>query len=280
MTADKLRQLRALKGVTQETAAEEIGISVRALAGYERGERIPRGEILTAIADYYGVSREELLLGSMKEKESGEQADDTDKNAIESASGTRKRNMRLIIIASAAIIALLVLDTVLFIVENLPVKNGDSSLGILPDWRNLAMALLTLLLAALFISGLTFSLLHRSKLPKKMFAVLLALSIACGAAGITIGALLSKDAFFAGEARRVERVFRGVLQHARAAGRRDAAAQRDAGSRAHRRRAFHRVLRGGRQRGARGLAGRRRSHGKLAAPGDPARIPRVWYRGF
>lgn len=202
MTADKLRQLRALKGVTQETAAEEIGISVRALAGYECGERIPRGEILTAIADYYGVSREELLLGSMKEKESGEQADDTDKNAIESASGTRKRNMRLIIIASAAIIALLVLDTVLFIVENLPVKNGDSSLGILPDWRNLAMALLTLLLAALFISGLTFSLLHRSKLPKKMFAVLLALSIACGAAGVTIGALLSKDAFFAGEARR------------------------------------------------------------------------------
>lgn len=66
MIADKLRQLRAMKGVTQETAAEKIGISVRALAGYERGERIPRGEILAAIADYYGVSREELLLDSLK----------------------------------------------------------------------------------------------------------------------------------------------------------------------------------------------------------------------
>ncbi len=201
MIADKLRQLRAMKGVTQETAAEKIGISVRALAGYERGERIPRGEILAAIADYYGVSREELLLDSLKEKEFGK-CDAENKETETTVKEKRKRKALPIIIVSATIAVLLILDTVLFIVENLPVENGDSALGILPDWRNLAMALLTVLLAALFVSGLVFSLLHKSRLPKKIFAVLLAVTVACGAAAVTIGALLSKDAFFAGDARR------------------------------------------------------------------------------
>ncbi len=201
MIADKLRQLRAMKGVTQETAAEKIGISARALAGYERGERIPRGEILAAIADYYGVSREELLLDSLKEKEFGK-CDAENKETETTVKEKRKRKALPIIIVSATIAVLLILDTVLFIVENLPVENGDSALGILPDWRNLAMALLTVLLAALFVSGLVFSLLHKSRLPKKIFAVLLAVTVACGAAAVTIGALLSKDAFFAGEARR------------------------------------------------------------------------------
>ena len=201
MIADKLRQLRAMKGVTQESAAEKIGISVRALAGYERGERIPRGEILAAIADYYGVSREELLLDSLKEKEFGK-CDAENKETETTVKEKRKRKALPIIIVSATIAVLLILDTVLFIVENLPVENGDSALGILPDWRNLAMALLTVLLAALFVSGLVFSLLHKSRLPKKIFAVLLAVTVACGAAAVTIGALLSKDAFFAGDARR------------------------------------------------------------------------------
>lgn len=202
MIADKLRQLRALKGVTQETAAEKIGISVRALAGYERGERIPRGVILASIADYYGVSREELLLDSLKEKELGECDTKREENGTETVGEKRRRNARPIIIVSAAIVLLLVVDTVLFIVENLPVENGASSIGIISDWRNLAMALLVLLLAALFVSGLILSLRHKSKLAKRMFAIMLAFSVACGVAAVTIGALLSKDAFFAGEARR------------------------------------------------------------------------------
>ena len=80
MIADKLKELRARKGLTREAAAEKIGISARTLANYERGERIPQGEILSSIADFYGVSREELLLDSLRERENldpqAEKADD------------------------------------------------------------------------------------------------------------------------------------------------------------------------------------------------------------
>lgn len=54
-----LKQLRGKRSL--QTAADEIGITKSALAMYERGERIPRDEAKVKIADYYGVSLEELF---------------------------------------------------------------------------------------------------------------------------------------------------------------------------------------------------------------------------
>lgn len=59
--ADRLRDLRTLKSVNQDIAAEACGISRIALARYETGQRSPRIEIATRLADYYGVTVDYLL---------------------------------------------------------------------------------------------------------------------------------------------------------------------------------------------------------------------------
>ncbi len=47
----RLVELRGNK--TQETVANDLGISVSALSMYERGERIPRDNIKIRISSYY-----------------------------------------------------------------------------------------------------------------------------------------------------------------------------------------------------------------------------------
>lgn len=59
--SDRLRDLRTLKGVSQEEAAESCGMSRIALARYETGTRIPRAENAARLADYYGVTVDYLL---------------------------------------------------------------------------------------------------------------------------------------------------------------------------------------------------------------------------
>jgi transcriptional regulator with XRE-family HTH domain len=57
----KLRALRASRGWTIETAAEEIGITADNLSRIERGVRHPRATTIDRIARGYGVSVEELM---------------------------------------------------------------------------------------------------------------------------------------------------------------------------------------------------------------------------
>lgn len=54
--------LRILRGErTQNMVSNDIGISISALAMYERGERIPRDEIKIKLANYYGKSVQEIF---------------------------------------------------------------------------------------------------------------------------------------------------------------------------------------------------------------------------
>lgn len=57
--AERLRELRG--DLSREAAAEALGISVSALAMYERGERIPRDEIKLRISSLYEKSVEEIF---------------------------------------------------------------------------------------------------------------------------------------------------------------------------------------------------------------------------
>lgn len=52
--AEKLRKLRGNK--SRQEVAEACGISVSALAMYERGERVPRDEIKIKLAKFYNRS--------------------------------------------------------------------------------------------------------------------------------------------------------------------------------------------------------------------------------
>lgn len=58
---EKLKELRGDK--SQETIANEIGITKSSWAMYERGERTPRDEIKIRIANYFNESVQEIFFG-------------------------------------------------------------------------------------------------------------------------------------------------------------------------------------------------------------------------
>lgn len=65
-------KLIALRGErSQEEVAKALGISVSALSMYEQGNRIPRDEIKIRMADYYGISIEDLFLILLPTKREG-----------------------------------------------------------------------------------------------------------------------------------------------------------------------------------------------------------------
>jgi transcriptional regulator with XRE-family HTH domain len=59
----RFKHLRESRGMTQDKAAEVLGISRSTIAGYESEDknRIPREETLTKIADLFGTSIDYLL---------------------------------------------------------------------------------------------------------------------------------------------------------------------------------------------------------------------------
>lgn len=57
----RLCELRLAKGVSQDVVSEACGISRVALSRYENGERKPRLEIASKLAEYYGVTINYLL---------------------------------------------------------------------------------------------------------------------------------------------------------------------------------------------------------------------------
>ncbi len=61
MFADSIRKLRKARNLSQETLSAQLGIAYRTYGSWERGEREPDFQTLCAIADYFGVSTDELL---------------------------------------------------------------------------------------------------------------------------------------------------------------------------------------------------------------------------
>lgn len=57
----KLKELRKSKNITQLDVAAAIGVSPQVLSRYERGEREPDYKTLCKLADFFGVTVDELL---------------------------------------------------------------------------------------------------------------------------------------------------------------------------------------------------------------------------
>ena len=57
---EKLRKLRETKGKTLKDVASEIGITGTAISSYEQGNKIPLLSNALKLAEYYGVSIEEM----------------------------------------------------------------------------------------------------------------------------------------------------------------------------------------------------------------------------
>lgn len=56
-----LKTARELKKLSQEEAAEQIGVSVDTLSNYERGKTFPDVKTLKRIEEVYGVSYNQLI---------------------------------------------------------------------------------------------------------------------------------------------------------------------------------------------------------------------------
>ena len=59
--ADKLKELKQEKGISQTKLAEEIFVSRSAVAKWENGLGLPNDESLKLMAEYFGVTEKELL---------------------------------------------------------------------------------------------------------------------------------------------------------------------------------------------------------------------------
>lgn len=67
---NKIKQLRKERGITQEELAGNIGISFQAVSKWENGIALPDITIVPALANYFGVSTDELFDFSLQKTES------------------------------------------------------------------------------------------------------------------------------------------------------------------------------------------------------------------
>jgi AbrB family looped-hinge helix DNA binding protein len=61
MFKDNLSELRRMHGMSQEELADKIGVSRQTLSKYETGESLPDIEKCKQIADFFGVSIDDML---------------------------------------------------------------------------------------------------------------------------------------------------------------------------------------------------------------------------
>lgn len=59
--SEKLKELRSAKGISQARLADDIHISRSAVAKWENGLGLPNDESLRMLADYFGVTADELI---------------------------------------------------------------------------------------------------------------------------------------------------------------------------------------------------------------------------
>jgi len=59
--AEHLLQLRLEKNLTQPEISAAVGLSLRGYQNYEHGLREPKMTALIALADFYGISLDELV---------------------------------------------------------------------------------------------------------------------------------------------------------------------------------------------------------------------------
>ncbi len=59
--AERLLTLRKERKLSRQTVADAIKISVRSYQRYENAEREPTASVMVALADFYGVTLDELV---------------------------------------------------------------------------------------------------------------------------------------------------------------------------------------------------------------------------
>lgn len=66
---NKINELRRSRNITQEALAAELGVTAAAVSKWEKGYTLPDILMLCALADYFGVTTDELLGRSVTQKQ-------------------------------------------------------------------------------------------------------------------------------------------------------------------------------------------------------------------
>ena len=77
-----LKTLRKEKNLTQEQAAEQLGVSNRTVSRWETGTNMPDISLLMEIAELYGVSIPELIEGERKSEKMNKDYAESEKTTI------------------------------------------------------------------------------------------------------------------------------------------------------------------------------------------------------
>ena len=72
----RLLALRTRAGLSQEALAEQLGVSRQAVSRWERDESAPDLYLIPVIAEIFGVTSDELLLGKRIIKNDGDEKDE------------------------------------------------------------------------------------------------------------------------------------------------------------------------------------------------------------
>ncbi len=91
---EKIRKLRRDKNLTQEEVAAHLGISFQSVSKWERGDGYPDITLLPALANYFGVTVDELL--GMNELSAQEWYEEVNANwEVNRRAGRHERNVAL-----------------------------------------------------------------------------------------------------------------------------------------------------------------------------------------
>lgn len=105
MLGERLKELRVQRGIKQKVFAAALNMSSSAVSKWENGQNEPDMETLLKIAEYYGISMEELLKGGLGTSENTEQdlsGADTDQTDTEGENQIPKTHIPKAVLGIAA----------------------------------------------------------------------------------------------------------------------------------------------------------------------------------
>ncbi|MDE7178656.1 MAG: helix-turn-helix domain-containing protein [Lachnospiraceae bacterium] len=123
--ADRIQNLRKIKGISQEQLAEAIGVSRQAVSKWESEQSTPDLEKIVLMSDFFDVTTDYLLKGiePTNEAEHRTVGDVIDNKILTDANGKRmKRILRYVLYVLIGVLAIDLLSFIIYVlIYGLPV---------------------------------------------------------------------------------------------------------------------------------------------------------------
>ena len=104
-----LKELRNEKGITQEQAAEQFGVTQRTVSRWETGNNMPDISMLVYLAEFYDVDVREIIDGERKSEAMNEEVKETLGKVADYTDAINAKAMKKGIITMCIVFMLLVI---------------------------------------------------------------------------------------------------------------------------------------------------------------------------